>query len=265
MWPTLRPMAARRSCTAGLASTRASAADRHVLETRQPQLGEGGHLGHHGLARAAQHRHHVQLAGLVVLDEVRDAAHAGGDLVAQHVGHHGRAAAVGRGHQVQLELLGDHLDQELGHRRRRRHAHRALAALRAAQPGHVVVEAPGRRAARHRERVHEGGEAGHGHEVPGRVEARCLHHLGQDADAVVVAQEHRVAVGRGRLQRLGRQLPAGAGLVLDDDGGAAQFVLQAFGQDAGDGVGAAAGRKAHQHAQGAAGLGTRRAHGGQQG
>jgi hypothetical protein len=81
---------------------------------------------------------------------------------------------------------------------------------------------------------------------------------------VVVAQEHRVAVGRGGLQRLGRQLPAGPRLVLDDDGGAAQLVLQAFGQDAGDGIGAAAGRKAHQHAQAAAGLGARQGPAGRQ-
>ena len=61
------------------------------------------------------------------------------------------------------------------------------------------------------------------------------------------------AVGRRRLQRLRRQLPARAGLVVDDDVGA-QFVLEALGEEAGDGVRAAAGREADQEADGA-GLG----------
>jgi len=61
---------------------REEAVKRHVLETGQPKFGEGRHIGHRRLPRAAEHGHHTHLAGLVVLDELGDGADAGGDLVA---------------------------------------------------------------------------------------------------------------------------------------------------------------------------------------
>jgi hypothetical protein len=143
-------------------------------------------------------RHHADLAGLVVLDEVGHRAHTGGDLVAQHVGHHRCAAAVGHGHEVQLVLLAHHLDEEFGGGGRRGDAHRALAAALSvhirAQPADVVVEALGRGAAGNGQRVDKTGEAGHRHEVLRGVVAGVLHHHWQDGDGVVVRQEQ----GRGR-------------------------------------------------------------------
>ena len=62
---------------------------------------------------------------------------------------------------------------------------------------------------------------------------------------VVVRQEQRVAVGRRGLERLGRDLAAGAGAVLDHHR-RAQLVLELLAQRAGDRVGACAGRKADQ-------------------
>jgi hypothetical protein len=59
----------------------------------------------------------------------------------------------------------------------------------------------------------------------------------QDGDGVVMRQEIGRAVGRRGLQRLRRDLAAGAGLVLDDDRHA-QLVLEPLRQDAGDRVGA---------------------------
>ena len=56
-----------------------------------------------------------------------------------------------------------------------------------------------------------------------------------------------MAVGRRRLQRLRGDLAAGAGAVLHDHR-RAELVLQLLGQDARDGIGAAARREADQDA-----------------
>jgi len=117
---------------------RPDAVVRQVFKARQAQFGKRRHLGQQGLSLGADHGHHAQLAGFVVFNEVGHGAHPGRDLVAQHVTDHGGAAAVGGRLQVQLVFVADHLDQELGHRSRRRHAHRVLAF--GFDPGHVFVE-----------------------------------------------------------------------------------------------------------------------------
>jgi hypothetical protein len=63
------------------------------------------------------------------------------------------------------------------------------------------------------------------------------------------AQQQRVAVGRGLGDRVGGDVAAGAGLVLDDDG-AAQRGAHADGQRAGQRIGRAAGGRADQDAHG---------------
>ena len=194
------------------------------------------------------HRHHAQLAGLVVFDEVGDRADAGADLVAQHVGHHRRAAAVGRGLQVQLVLLADQLDQEFRHRRRRRHADGALAALRS-HPGDVVGEARlRRRAARHRQRVDEGGEAGDRHEVaaPGRSPGSSST-SGRMEIVWSCVRKQRVAVGAAPPSAPARRSGRRRRPVVHDHR-RAELVLQLLGQRARDRVGAAARRKADQDA-----------------
>ena len=57
-------------------------------------------------------------------------------------------------------------------------------------------------------------------------------------------QEIGAAIGRRSLERLRRDLAAGTGLVLDDHC-RAELVLEPFGQDARNRIGAAARRKAH--------------------
>ena len=197
----------------------------------------------------------MQLACAVVFNEVGHRGHPGGNLVAQHVAHHGGAAPVGGGHQIEVVLLADQFDQKLRCGGRCRNAHPALALARAFDPGHVIGHVLGRCAARDGKRIHKRGESGHGHKVGGRVVAGVLHHQRQDGDGVVVAQEQRGAVCGGGLEGLGGNLATGSGLVLDHDR-LAQLVFQALAQDAGNGIGAAAGRKAHQQFDGfAAGLG----------
>lgn len=68
---------------------------------------------------------------------------------------------------------------------------------------------------------------------------------------MVVREEQRVAIGRRCLERLRRDLSAGAGAVLDHHRHA-QHVLEFFAQRACDGVGARARGKAHQDADGRA-------------
>ena len=75
----------------------------------------------------------------MVLDEIRDRADAGGNLIAEHVGHHRRAAAIRSRHEVEAVLVADHFDEKFRHRSRRRNADRALAAL-ALHPRDVVIE-----------------------------------------------------------------------------------------------------------------------------
>jgi hypothetical protein len=97
----------------------------------------------------------------------------------------------------------------------------------------------------------------HQHEVVCHVEARRLDHQRQDGDAVVVGQKEGVAAGRSGFHGLPGQLAAGTGFALDDDAGA-EFVFQLVGEQPRDGMGAAAGRKAHQDADAAAARGLRR-------
>jgi hypothetical protein len=115
----------------------------------------------------------------------------------------------GRGLDIDLVLGADQLDQELGDRGRCGHADRVLAAALLLDPGHVVVDRLGGRAARHRERIGEGGEARHRHEIARRIEARVLHHQRQDGDGVVV-RNRCDRPGRRGLQRLGGDLATGA-------------------------------------------------------
>ena len=233
---------------------------RQVFKALEAQLIKRGHIGHGGLAAGAEHGHHMHLACLVVLDEILHRAHTRRDLVAQHVSHHGRAAAVGGRDQVDLVLFAHQLDQELGRGGRGRNAHRPFALALRLHPGHVVGERPGRGAARDGERIHERGKTAHRHKVVHRVVTRVLHHLGQDGDGVVVRQEQRVPVGRCGLEGLRRNLPACAGAVFHHHGHV-QFVLELFGQQAGNGITAAAGRKAHQNAHRFGRLGTGQPHG----
>ncbi len=62
---------------------------------------------------------------------------------------------------------------------------------------------------------------------------------------MVVRDEQRVPVRRRRLERLRRQLAAGAGAVLHHHR-RAQRILELLGQQARDGVGAGTGREADQ-------------------
>jgi len=179
----------------------------------------------------------------VVFNEVGNGAHARRDLVTQHVGHHGGAATVGRRHQIEAVLLGQHLHQELRHRGWCGNAHCTFATV-VLHPGHVVFVGLGWGSARDGQRVDEGGEARHRHKVLGRIEARGLHHLGQDGNAVVVRQKQRVPVGWRSLEGLCGNLPTGACLVVHHHSGA-QGIFQRLGQQACDGVGAAACREAH--------------------
>ena len=82
--------------------------------------------------------------------------------------------------------------------------------------------------------------------------------LRQDGDAVVVRQEQRVTVGRRGLQRLGRDLAAGPGAVLDHHRGA-QLVLELFAEGACNGVAAGTGRETHQQPDRRAALRLRKA------
>ncbi len=71
---------------------------------------------------------------------------------------------------------------------------------------------------------------------------------------MVVAQEQGVAIGRGGLEGLRRNLPARARLVVDHHR-VAQLVLEALTEDARNRVGATARWKAHQDAGGGLRLG----------
>ena len=71
---------------------------------------------------------------------------------------------------------------------------------------------------------------------------------------MVVAEEQGVAIGSRRLERLRGELPARTGLVVHHHR-VAQVFLEAVTDDAGDRVGAAAGREAHQDAGGGLRLG----------
>src|SRR5262245_10506073 len=75
-----------------------------------------------------------------------------------------------------------------------------------------------------------------------------------------VGEQQRVAVGRGFGGDLGAQAAAGAGAVVDDDLLAERF-SQPLADQAGEHVGAAAGRVGHDHADGSIGIRLRRRRG----
>ena len=74
---------------------------------------------------------------------------------------------------------------------------------------------------------------------------------------MVVREKQRCAIGHRRLERLRGNLPAGTGLVVHQHR-RAQHVFEFLGQCAGNGIGAATGRKADHQLDGAGlGLGRR--------
>jgi len=89
------------------------------------------------------------------------------------------------------------------------------------------------------------GHQAHGCKVPGRIEAGVLQRQRDHRHRVAVGDEQGIAVRARGLERLGRDLATGAGLVLDHHV-APQLLLQAMGQVARDGIRAAAGREADQ-------------------
>ena len=167
-------------------------------------------------ARRGGDAERAQLAGLDMADARRDAADAGHELAAEQVGHHLVLAHIGHVNDVDA---GHHLEQFDGEIRRRAGGRRADAEL--AGIGLGIGDEAGD-VLRLKRRVHfqhqrdaiDGADRrGVAREVVRQVgEQRRVHGIGRRGE------EQRVAVRRGVDDRLGAEIAAGAGLVLDHDG-----------------------------------------------
>ena len=164
-------------------------------------------------------------------------------MAADHVLQRGRGALVGHVHDIDLGLG---LEQFAGQMRGRAIAGRGeieLAGLRLGERDQLL-----QRFRRHVRIDHQ--------DIGLRADQRDRHEIllravgelfvqalvgGEDA---VVAHQQRVAVGRRMGDRIGRDIAAGAGPVLDDERHAEQL-LHLLADDAGEHVARAAGRERH--------------------
>eukprot|EP01136_Pigoraptor_vietnamica_P000419 Opistho-1_new@25714 len=226
---------------------------------REALLAHRGHLGEEGRALGAHDAQQLGLAGADVLEGDAGVADEIG-LAREHVLQRRRRAAVGH---VRHLRAGGLLEQLAGQVRRRARAGRGvreragLGSRQRDQFAHVL-----RGQLRLGDEVHlRAPDRGHRREVARRQQAR-LEERGVGGLDRSRRDEEGVAVGRGAHHFGGRDVAAGAGLVVDQHG-LAERLRQRLREDARHHVGAAAGRKADDHADGlgrpcASGCGCRR-------
>jgi hypothetical protein len=210
-------------------------------------LGNGRHVGERGQPPGGGDAQRLELAGLDVGLDVAHRREHQLHLARQQVLHGGRGALVGDVDDVHARL---HLEGLARHVQRR--AHRAdgevqLPRLGLGQRDELAHVLHRQARAGHQDR-RRGGHAGERGEVLHRVEGQRGVQRGVDGVAGE-AQQQRVAVGRGLGDRVGGDVAARAGLVLDDDG-AAQRGTHADGQRARQRVGRAAGGRADEDTHG---------------
>ena len=112
----------------------------------------------------------------------------------------------------------------------------------------ILGQRLGRYAGMHGQNVGEIDRQANRRDVGLRIVARVLHGVGIDRQDADIGQQDGVAVGRRAQHLAGRDIAAGAGLVVDHDRQAAALG-QLLRQDAGDDVAAAARRKTDQQAE----------------
>ena len=128
------------------------------------------------------------------------------------------------------------------------------------RPGHVFVQTAGGSGGGDGESVGEAGNASDLREVFHRIKARLPDNQRQDGDGVIVREKECQSVRPGVLEQLRGNLPARAGAVIHNHR-LTQLDSELVGQQARDGIGAAAGRKADQDMHGLAARDGRAGHG----
>jgi hypothetical protein len=153
--------------------------------------------------------------------------------------------ATAKGHMVQPRPAA-RLQEFAGEMASTADARRAVVhALRPLGEREILGQRAGRHAGMHDQHVGKIDRQADRRDVGLRVVARVLHRIGIDRQDADIGQQDGVAVGRRSQHFAGRQIAAGAGLVVDHDRQAAAFG-QLLRQDAGHDVAAAARREADQ-------------------
>jgi hypothetical protein len=213
----------------------------------QPLFGQRGQVGGIDRTLGRGHAQRHQLAALHVAAEFGPVAEHHRHLAAQQVGQRRGLALVGHVDQVDAGGGLEHLARQVGRGAlaERRVAERARRLLRRRhQVGQGLEAAAGVRGQHMLAQAHQRHRA----QVARGVVGQVLHQRLVDAEAVGHGDE-AVAVGRRLGHRVDTDHGAGAGLVVHQHR-LAQRSAQFGGDEPGDDVGGAAGRKGHDDADG---------------